>query len=144
MCGRGSHAWWIALTAAVIAESLAVGLALDLPGFSTSVVTGPVGNALLAAAISYLLVPLIAWITTAGRGYMPPLAFAIAMMAAGNVFGKTGWANWFPWSIVPSMIGMVGQPVQALPAGSYIVLALTFAAGVTATIAQLRYADNAQ
>lgn len=42
------------------------------------------------------------------------------------------------------MIGMVGQPVQTLPASSYVVLALTFAAGVAATIAQLRYADNAQ
>ena len=136
--------WWLALAAAVIAESLVVGLALGLPGFSARVATGLIGNALLAAAISYLLVPVIAWITTVGRGYMPPLAFAIAMMALGNIFGKTGWAEWFPWSIIPSLIGMVGQPAQALPLGSYVVLALTFVVGVAATIAQLRYADNAQ
>ena len=64
-------------------------------------------------------------------------------MALGNVFGKTGWAEWFPWSIVPLMIGMVGTP-QALPSGSYIVLVMTFVAGIAATIAQLRFADNAQ
>ena len=136
--------WWLVLVVAVIAEAIVVGLALGLPGFSASVVTGLVGNALLAAAISYLLVPVIAWITVAGCGYMPPLAFAIAMMALGNVFGKTGWAEWFPWSIVPLLIGAVGQPVQSLPAGSYVVLAFTFVAGVAATIAQLRYADNSQ
>ena len=64
-------------------------------------------------------------------------------MALGNVFGKTGWAEWFPWSIVPLMIGMVGTP-QTLPAGSYVVLVVTFVAGIAATIAQLRFADNAQ
>jgi ABC-2 type transport system permease protein len=136
--------WWFALAVAVVAEGIVVGLALGLPGFSAAFVVGIVRDSLLAAAISYLLVPVVAWITTVGRGYMPPLAFAIAMMALGNIFGKTGWAEWFPWSIVPSLIGMVGQATQTLPAGSYVVLAFTFVAGIVATIMQLRYADNAQ
>jgi ABC-2 type transport system permease protein len=136
--------WWFALAVAVVAEGIVVGLALGLPGFSAALVVGIVRDSLLAAAISYLLVPVVAWITTVGRGYMPPLAFAIAMMALGNIFGKTGWAEWFPWSIVPSLIGMVGQATQTLPAGSYVVLAFTFVAGIVATIMQLRYADNAQ
>ena len=137
-------AWWAVLTIAVVVESLVVGLALGLPGFSAGLAAGLVGNALLAAGISFLLVPVVAWITVWGRSYMAPLAFAIAMMALGNLFGHTGWSVWFPWSIVPSLIGMVGNPVETLPAGSYVVLALTFAAGVAATIAQLRYADNTQ
>ncbi|KAF0207881.1 MAG: ABC transporter permease [Actinomycetota bacterium] len=136
-------AWWLVLVVAVLAEAFVIGFALGLPGFSSSMALASAGNALLAAGISYLLVPVVAWITVAGRGYMPPLGFAIAMMALGNVFGKTGWAGWFPWSIVPSMVGMVGKP-QTLPAGSYVVLALTFVAGVAATIAQLRHADNSQ
>lgn len=135
--------WWFVLVGVVLAESLLIGLALGLPGFSAGLVVSSVGYALLAAAISYLLVPMVAWVTVAGRGYMGPIAFAIAGMALGNVFGKTGWAEWFPWSIVPLMIGMVGQP-QSLPPGSYVVLAVTFVAGVAATIAQLRWADNAQ
>lgn len=136
-------AWWAALVAAVLTEAIAIGFALRLPDVSTTLIASGIGNALLAAAISFLLVPVIAWITTVGRGFMPPLGFAIAMMALGNVFGKTGWSDWFPWSIVPNMVGMVGQP-QTLPSGSYVVLALTFAAGVAATMAQLRFADNAQ
>ena len=75
---------------------------------------------------------------------MPPLAFAIATLALGDIFSHTGWASWIPWSIVPALIGMVGKPIGMLPAGSYVVLALTFAAGVAATIAQLRFADNTQ
>jgi ABC-type transport system involved in multi-copper enzyme maturation permease subunit len=136
--------WWFALVAAVLAETLVIGLVLGLSDFSTGLVLSGSGNALVAAGIAYLLAPVTAWITTLGRGYLPPLGFALAMLALGNVFAKTGWADWFPWSIVPLSIGMVGQPVQTLPAGSYIVVALTFLAGIVATVLQLRYADNTQ
>lgn len=136
--------WWLVVVVVVLAESFAIGAALGLPGFSASLAMSAIGDALLAAGISYLLVPAVAWITVWGRGNVAPIGFALAMLALGNLFGKTGWAEWFPWSIVPLLVGMVSDPLQSLPAGSYIVLALTFAAGVVATIAQLRYADNAQ
>jgi ABC-2 type transport system permease protein len=135
--------WWAALVIAVLGEAFVIGFALGLPGFSAELAVRSIGNGLLAAAISFLVVPVVAWVTTLGRGYLPPLGFALAMLGLGNVFGKTGWAEWFPWSIVPLMVGMVGQP-QTLPAGSYVVLALTFVAGTAATIAQLQWADNAQ
>jgi ABC-type transport system involved in multi-copper enzyme maturation permease subunit len=137
-------AWWVALVAAVVIESLALGLALGLPDFSAGLAISAVRNALLAAGLAYLLAPIVAWITTVGRGYMAPIAFAVAMLALGNIMTKTGWAIWFPWSIVPLLIGVVGRPVQTLPPGSFIVLALTFTAGIAATIWQLIYADNNQ
>ncbi len=136
--------WWLALVLAVLAESFAVGAALALPGFSTALAVHGVANALLAAGISYLLVPPVAWIATLGRGYLPPLAFALVTLALGNLFEHTGWSVWFPYSIVPTLIGMVGSPAATLPWGSYLVVALTFLAGIAATIAQLRWADNTQ
>ena len=137
-------AWWLVLVAAVLAEAFLIGVVLGLPGFSAGLAAGAVRDALLAAGIAFLLVPVVAWITTLGQGYMAPLGFAGAMLALGNVFAKTGWAPWFPWSIVPMLIGMVGKPVQTLPPGSYVVVALTFTAGVVATVLQLIYADNHQ
>lgn len=136
--------WWALLVVAALAEAFALGAALALPGFSTTLAVTAVHNALLAAAIAYLLVPIVAWIAMLGRGYLPPLGFALAMLALGNVFSKTGWATWFPWSIVPLYIGAIGQPVTTIAPGSIVVLALTFGAGIAATIAQLRWADNAQ
>jgi ABC-2 type transport system permease protein len=103
-----------------------------------------VHDALLAAALAYLLVPVVAWIAMLGRGYLPPLGFALAMLALGDVFSHTGWAAWFPWSIIPLFIGAIGQRVTTLASGSLVVVVLTFLAGIAATIAQLRYADNAQ
>lgn len=137
-------AWWLALVVAVLAEALMAGLVLGLPDFSAGRVLGGAGDALMAAGIAFLIAPVVAWITTLGRGYLPPLGFSFAMLALGNVFAKTGWALWFPWSIVPLFIGMVGKPVQTLPTGSLVVVGLTFLAGIMATILQMRYADNTQ
>jgi hypothetical protein len=39
---------------------------------------------------------------------------------------------------------MVGNRQTTIAAGSVVVVALTFVAGIAATIAQTRYADNAQ
>lgn len=136
--------WWAILVVAVLVEALALGAALALPDFSMTLAVSAVHDALLAAAIAYLLVPVVAWIAMLGRGYLPPLGFALAMMALGNVFSHTGWAAWFPWSIVPLFIGAIGKPVTTLGPGSFVVAALTFLAGIAATIAQLRWADNAQ
>jgi ABC-type transport system involved in multi-copper enzyme maturation permease subunit len=136
--------WWLVLVAVVLVEALVIGRVVGLPGFSAGVALGGAGNALLAAGLAYLLAPVVAWITTLGRGYLPPLGFALAMLALGNLFAKTGWALWFPWSIVPLSIGMVGKPVQTLPLGSFVVVALTFLTGIVATVLQMRYADNTQ
>jgi len=136
--------WWVVLVAIVLAEAFAIGFALGLPGFSAEVAMGGIGKALLAAGISFLLCPVVAWVTVWSRGSSAPIGFAIAVLALGNLFGKTGWAEWYPWSIVPLLIGMVSDPIDTLPAGSYVVLAATSALGVAATIAQLRFADNAQ
>jgi ABC-2 type transport system permease protein len=137
-------AWWTVLVIAVLVESLALGVALGLPGFSGTLAVTAVHDALVAAAIAYLLVPVVAWIAMLGRGYLPPLGFALAMLALGNVFSHTGWAAWFPWSIAPLFIGTIGKRTTTLAPGSLVVLALTFLAGIAAMIAQLRYADNAQ
>jgi ABC-type transport system involved in multi-copper enzyme maturation permease subunit len=136
--------WWALLAVAVLAEAFVVGLALALPGFSTGLALGAADNALLAAAIAYLLAPVVAWIVTLSRGYMAPLGFALAMLVLGDLFSKTGWAAWFPWSIVPLLIGAVGSHSESVASASIAVVAFTFLVGIGATIAQLRYADNTQ
>jgi ABC-2 type transport system permease protein len=136
--------WWVLIVVLVLAEAFALGALLGLPGFSSALAAKAVADVFLAAAISYLLIPVVAWITILGRSYLLPIAFALAMLALGNVFSKTGWAEWFPWSIVPLLIGSVGSPIATLPVGSYVVLAVTFVAGIAGAIAQFRYSDNTQ
>ena len=138
-------AWWALLVAAVIVETFLVGFAMALPGFSAATATGAVRDVIVVAAVVYMLAPVVAWIATLARGYMAPLGFALAMLVLAQVFGKTGWGPWFPWSIVASFVGSVGQRViTSIAPVSIVVVLLTFLAGIAATIAQLRYADNAQ
>lgn len=136
--------WWLVLVGAVLAEAVAVGVTLGLPGFSARLMAKLVADTLQAAGISYLLVPAVALMTVLGRGYLAPLGFALGMLLLGNVFGHTGWAPWFPWSIVPILVGSVGKPIEGLPVGSYLVLAAIFVMGILATMWALRTTDNDQ
>ena len=136
--------WWAALVVAVVAETLLVGAAMALPGFSWTVAGGGVRDVVVVAVVVFMLAPVVAWIATLARGYLAPLGFALAMLVLAQVFGKTGWGPWFPWSIVASFVGSVGARVPPVAAGSLIVVLLAFVAGIAATIAQLRYADSAQ
>lgn len=137
-------AWFGALLLSLILEGLLVGTLLGLPGFSLALAVSSIGDVLFSGLVGFLLVPVVAWIATLGRGYLPPIGFTIFMLVLGNVFGATGWGKWFPWSIVPMLAGMAGPRVEVLAPGSIVVVGLTFVAGVAATICQMRYADNAQ
>jgi ABC-type transport system involved in multi-copper enzyme maturation permease subunit len=137
-------AWWLVLVVAVLVEAFVVGIALALPGLSGVLAAGAVRDVALVALAAYLLAPPIAWVTVLGRGYLPPIGFALATLALGDVFSHTGWAAWFPWAVVPQFVGMVGSRQTGIAAGSVAVVALTFLAGIAATIAQLRWADNTQ
>jgi ABC-type transport system involved in multi-copper enzyme maturation permease subunit len=136
--------WWAVLVAAVIVETFLIGAAMALPGFSAAAAVDAVRDVVVVAAVVYMLAPVVAWIATLARGYLAPLGFALAMLVLAQVFGKTGWGPWFPWSIVASFVGSVGGRVAPVTVGSLVVVLLTFFAGIAATIAQLRYADNAQ
>jgi ABC-2 type transport system permease protein len=136
--------WWLAIVLVVYVEAVAVAFALGLPGITLLGTGSLFGNLLLVAGISYLLAPMVALVTVWSRGYLAPVGFALGMLLLGNVVGHTGWAPWFPWSIVPILVGSVSTPVDALPVGSLVVLGATFAAGIAATMWRLRIADNSQ
>ncbi|MBN1628591.1 MAG: ABC transporter permease [Thermoleophilia bacterium] len=136
--------WWAVLTLFSLVEAFAVGFALQLPEFSGGLAAAMVGRTLSAAAISFLLAPVVAWIATLARGYLAPLAFAIGTLLLGTLLSKTGWADWFPWTIVPSLVGSLGGSGEAPGMASLAVVAAVFFLGVGATVAQLRYADNNQ
>jgi ABC-type transport system involved in multi-copper enzyme maturation permease subunit len=134
--------WWLALMVVILIEAAGVALVLGLPEYSGAVLAGGAGAVLLAAAVVFLLTPVVAWLATLGRGYLPPLGFAMLALVMGNVLGATGWGKWFPWSIAPLFAGVAGPRVEVLAPGSIVVLFVTFFLGLSATIAQVRWADS--
>ncbi len=136
--------WFAVLVAAIFIEGVAIGLAIGLPGFSPQLLGRAAWDVALAAAMCGFLVPPVAWIATLGRGYLPPLGFMIVTLVLGNVFAATGWGKWFPYAIVPLFTGIAGPRVSVLEPGSYAVMLLLFAAGIAATVWQVRSADDTQ
>ncbi len=137
-------AWFSAIIVFCLAESFAVGAALGLPGLTAGIAIRGIGDVLLASGISFLIMPVTAWMATLGKGYLPPLGFAILTLVLGTVLGATGWGKWFPWSIVPLFAGTAGPRAETLASGSLAVVFLTFILGVAATLIQFRRADNTQ
>jgi ABC-2 type transport system permease protein len=135
--------WFSALTVLFLAEGLLVGAALKLPEFSVPMAVASSSDVLLAGLLGFLLVPVVTWLATLGKGYLAPIGFTIFMLLMGNIFGATGWGKWFPWSIVPMLAGMAG-PRTDVTAGSLVVVGLTFVVGFAGTLWQVRNADNTQ
>lgn len=134
--------WWLALVAVILVEGVVVATALGLDGFSVAVLSTGIGDVILAALVVFLLTPVVAWLAAVGRGYLPPLGFAMVALMLGNVLGATGWGKWFPWAIAPLFAGVAGPRVDVLAPGSIVVVLATFAVGVAATVAQVRWADS--
>ena len=63
------------------------------------------------------------------------------MLVLGNVLRQDGLGTLVPLVDRAAALGTVGQPAQTLPPGSFVVLGLTFVAGIAATIWQFTYAD---
>jgi ABC-type transport system involved in multi-copper enzyme maturation permease subunit len=136
--------WWFGLVGAILVEAALVAVALGLPAYSPGVLSVGVGDALLAAILGLALAPVVAWIATLGRGYLPPLGFAMLMLVVGNVLGATEWGQWFPWSIVPLFAGVAGPPAESLAGGSVVVVGMTGLVGLGATVMQMAWSDSPQ
>ncbi|MCA0294181.1 MAG: ABC transporter permease [Actinobacteria bacterium] len=130
--------WWLVLAVAAIGEAFVLGTAMGLPGLTTELGVRLVTATLLTAGASFLVCPIVAWITIWARGYLAALGFAIGMLALGDLVSHTGWAPWFPWAIVLTGMATPGDLAWA----SVLVLLAAFAAGLAATVLRLVYADN--
>jgi ABC-type transport system involved in multi-copper enzyme maturation permease subunit len=137
-------AWFILLTALLLAETLAVGalLGLGTPDAGTQVKEG--AGILLAAFLSVALQGLVAWVTVASRGYLAPFGYTMATLIVGSLMARTDWAPWCPWSITAAMSGLTGPRRQGESLGGFIILAATFALGFALTLLHEEKADNCQ
>ena len=140
--------WIQALGLLVFLFGLAVGAAISLPGGSSEVVWTSFGSLMLSTFLTGLLVPLVALFASAGRGYLPPLAWAFGTLGASQIAGLMGWGDRFPWA-VPGMVSMMfsvmyGQRAEGVGLHSYLLVALTCLVGLAATFAWWRSADQSK
>jgi ABC-2 type transport system permease protein len=140
--------WILALTLFIFLVGLGVGLAANIPGWSRELAWTSFWSLVVTALLNFMLMPCVALFASAGRGYIPPLGWAILTVVLAQVAGLLGWGDWFPWA-VPGLYSvmfsvMYGQSAVPVGAHSYNLVWLVFIAGLAITIAWWRSADQAR
>lgn len=126
----------------VFVLGLVLGAPLRLPGGSPGLIREAVASQAVVALLTVALIPAVALVASAGRGYLAPLAFTLLTVFLAQIMAATGWGDWFPWSVPALRSGMAGPPDLMLGAHSYVVVVLTAAAGVAGALAWWRSADH--
>ena len=135
---------FIVVAVGVYAESIAVGFAIGIPGFTSELLVSSVRLAVRLALQVVLLSSVPAWIAVATRGYLAPLGLSVLFLLVGDLFAHTGWGPWVPWAIPLITAGSAGPSSPAIGWGSMAILLLTFCGGAIATWATLDRVDNTQ
>jgi ABC-2 type transport system permease protein len=136
--------WTLGLAFWIYLLGLGIGMAVGIPGGSTGLAWTSFWYLMLAVLLNCLLMPWVALFASIGRGYLPPLGWAILALALAQILTALGWADWFPWA-VPALVGeLAGPNAEPVAIHSYVLVLLTFIAGVTATVAWWRSADQSR
>jgi ABC-2 type transport system permease protein len=134
---------WIAgLTSLICLEGLGIGFLVDIPGWSADLGSRSLYLLWIIAALTYMLMPLVALLASAGRGYLAPMGWALFTLALAQIAALLGWGEWVPWAVPALLSGAAGSESAALPPHSYVVVLVTFALGVLTTVAWWQHADQ--
>ncbi len=94
------------------------------------------------APLTIALLPFVALLASAGRGYLPPFGWTIFTVALAQVAAITGWGDWFPWSVPALFSGAAGPRAALLGSQSYVLVLITSLIGLAATFYWWRNADQ--
>jgi ABC-2 type transport system permease protein len=132
--------WSAGLAALVFVLGLIVGAAVGLPGWPAALIQRSAVDIVIIWSLTLALMPFVALLASAGRGYLPPIGWAILTMALAQLAAATGWGDWFPWA-VPVLFSAPARSAQ-VGLHSYIVVALTGAVGLASVFGWWRSADQ--
>jgi ABC-2 type transport system permease protein len=134
------YSLWAALLALwLTAVTLALGLLMRLPGWSSSLALSGASGILRACLLTILAITPVAYVASRTRGYLAPLAFAIGLLALAQVAAILGWGAYVPWAIPAVDAGIA--PDQDASAASWLIVAVTGLVGVLATLRWWRSPD---
>lgn len=134
--------WGFSISAWVLALGLAIGVVIGLPAWSPADAGSAVGSIALAAVLTVVLQSWAGLFASAGRGYIAPLAWTVAMVAVAQILSVLGWGAWFPWAIPAIVAGAGGATVEPVTSAALIALLFVAAGGLAATGWWWQHADQ--
>lgn len=138
--------WVFALTLLSAVLMVVVVSALNVSGFAWTYVAASFTDSLKVSVMLYLTLPAVACFATLGRGYLPPMLFALAMMMLGSALVSTRVSHLFPWNLPLHLVGAsyIPLPLGGLTLGSIAVSVGVFLAGTAILVWQVDHSDNAR
>jgi ABC-2 type transport system permease protein len=134
--------WTLLLTLFVFAFSLLIGKLVDIPGWSMQLLQMAFGDVIGSGILTIFLLPFVALLASAGRGYLPSFGWMILTVVTSQIAAITGWGDWFPWAVPALFSGAAGARADLLGLHSYILVLLTGLIGLAATFYWWRTADQ--
>ena len=84
----------------------------------------------------------MAFVASAGRGYLLPMGFVILTLALAQIVAVAGWGAFFPWSVPALYSNLAGPQGEQATTLSFALVLLTAVVGLLATFAWWQYADQ--
>src|SRR5215216_3644348 len=134
--------WTLILTVFIFLIGLIVGSLVHIPGWSTELLRSAFGDVMGSSLLTILLLPFVALVASAGRGYLPSFGWTILTVVMSQIAAITGWGDWFPWSVPALFRGMAGPRADLLGWYSYVMVILTSLIGLAVTFHWWRTADQ--
>jgi ABC-2 type transport system permease protein len=132
----------LAISAWVLILALAIGAAVGLPEWSLANAADAIGAIALGAILTIALQGGTAFFAGVGRGYIAPLAWAVATIVASQILAVLGWGAWFPWSVPAIVAGAGGADVEPVGPGGVAMVVLAAILGLVATVEWWERADQ--
>jgi ABC-2 type transport system permease protein len=133
--------WAAGLAVEAFVLGIAVSALVGIPGWSDALAWQAAANAAAVVGLTLAMMPMVALFAGIGRGYLAPMGWMFLTMAFGQLAVGLGWGSWFPWSVA-LLFGAGGARAAEVGTHSVLVVALVCAAGLVATLAWWRYADQ--
>jgi ABC-2 type transport system permease protein len=134
--------WTLLLTLLVFLVGLGIGSMIGIPGGSFNLAWNTFWTVMLTVLLINMLMPVAAFFASLGRGYLLPLAWTILALGFANMISILGWGDWFPWGVPVLVSGMVKPNADHLGLHSYLMVLLTYVAGLVVTYTWWRSADQ--
>lgn len=134
--------WALMTSLWVYVAGLVVGNLVDMPGWTNALAWQSLRDLLLTAGMTLLLMTPVAFVASLGRGYLPPLGFAVLTIFFSQIIAATGWGDWFPWSVPALFSGVIGPREEQLGIHSYVLVILADVLGLALTFWWWRSADQ--
>ena len=135
-------AWVFVTSLWVYLVGLFIGYLVHIPGWTNALAWTSFNDVLVTAAMTLLLMTPVAFIASMGRGYLPPLGWAVLTIFFSQIIAATGWGDWFPWSVPALYSGVVGPRSEQLGLHSYIIVFIASLLGLAGTFYWWRSTDQ--